>query len=231
MLILPVHAADRALLNMLGYSEDGAYFAFEEFGIQDGSGFAFSTVYVVDLVHDKWTYGTPFDVVADSEDASLADVRANAVAKAKDKLKEYKIGVPVQILALLGDGIANDRTNRLHWSTPSCCGPGQVQADAFDLILETRGIASDEAYCQDMSAVGFNLYYQDESGKRDLHRDGDKLPKSRGCTLDYGLYAVVQPFSETYFEGFTPRRVAIVASYPFGFEGVDRRFIAVPIDR
>lgn len=231
MLAMPAQAADRALLNMLGYSADGSKFAFEEFGVQDGSGFAFSSIYVVDLVNDKWTYGTPFEVVADVEETSLGAVRAEAMDKAHDKLDEYGIGVPVQVLMMIGDGVANDRANRAHWSTPSCCGPGQVQADAFDLTLEMRGIGSDEPYCQDMSAVGFNLYYQDETGRRPLHLDGDKLPKSRGCTLDYGIYAVVQPFSEIYTEGFTARRVAIIASYPFGFEGVDRRFLAVPIDR
>ena len=61
--------------------------------------------------------------------------------------------------------------------------------------------------------------------------DGDVLPSSRGCTLDYRIYAVVGPFSEYYGVDFTARRVAIIASYPFGFEGVNRRFLAVPIDR
>lgn len=219
-------AADRAILNMLGYSQDGDYFAFEEFGIQDGSGFAFSTVYVVDLAHDKWTYGTPFSVVAEDEDKPLTAVRGEALAKAKSKLDEYGIGVPAQILALIGDGAAGDSGRRVSWSTPSCCGPGQTQADEFSLILETRGIGSDDDDCKDMNPVGFNLYYQDQSGRTDLHLDGDVLPKSRRCTLDYRIYAVVQPFEE-----FSGRRVAVIASYPFGFEGVDRRFLVVPIDK
>lgn len=224
--VAPADAADRALLNMLGYSQDGDYFAFEEFGIQDGSGFAFSTVYVVDLAHDKWTYGTPFAVVADNEDKPLAAVRAEALAEAKFKLDEYKIGVPVQILALIGDGAAGDSGLRVSWSTPACCGPGKTQADAFSLVLETRGVTSDDDACEQMNPVGFNLYYQDQSGRTDLHLDGDTLPKSRRCTLDYRIYAVVQPFEE-----FSGRRVAVIASYPFGFEGVDRRFLVVPIDK
>ncbi len=82
-----------------------------------------------------------------------------------------------------------------------------------------------------MSPVGYNLYYQDRLGVKELHMDSDVLPKSRGCTLDYRIYAVVEPFPDYYAEGFASRRVAIIASYPFGFEGVDRRFLAVPIDR
>jgi predicted secreted protein len=224
--VAPSQAADRALLNMLGYSQDGDYFAFEEFGIQDGSGFAFSTVYVVDLKHDKWTYGTPFSVVAEDEGKPLSAVRAEALAKAKSKLDEYAIGVPVQILSLIGDGAAASSGLRVDWSTPACCGPGQTQADEYSLILETRGIGSDDDYCKDMSPVGFNLYYQDQTGRTELHIDGDVLPKSRRCTLDYRIYAVVQPF-----EAFSGRRVAVIATYPFGFEGVDRRFLVVPIDK
>jgi predicted secreted protein len=230
-LALPAAAADRALINMLGYSADGDYFAFEQFGIQDGSGFAFSDVFVVDLANDKWSYGTPFEVRAEDETTPLAEVRAEAIAKAKDKLDEYGIGVPVQIVALIGDGVGSERGIRMSWSTPACCGAGYTQADAFELILETRGIASTEDYCKDMSPVGYNLYYQDKFGVRDLHLDGDVLPKSRGCTLDYRIYAVVQPFEEYYAKGFTARRVAIIATYPFGFEGVDRRFLVVPIDK
>ena len=50
-------AGDRALIDLIGYSEDGRIFAFEEFGIQDGSGFPYSNIYVVDLPADKWAYG------------------------------------------------------------------------------------------------------------------------------------------------------------------------------
>jgi predicted secreted protein len=231
-LALPAAAADRALINMLGYSDDGDYFAFEQFGIQDGSGFAYSDVFVVDLANDKWTYGTPFSVQAEDEERSLTDVRAEAMAKAKDKLDEYKIEVPVEIVALIGEGeYSTDTGLRIHWSTPACCGPGYTQADAQSLILEERHITSDEPYCQDFDAVGFNLYYQDKFGVRELHMDGDVLPKSRGCTLNYRIHSVVEPYGEYYGINFNARRVAIIATYPFGFEGVDRRFLVVPIDK
>ena len=165
-LALPAAAADRALINMLGYSADGNEFAFEQFGVQDGSGFAFSDVFVVDLVNDKWTYGTPFEVQAEDESKSLGEVRAEAIAKAQDKLDEYKIEVPVQILALIGDGDANERGTRLNWSTPACCGAAQTQADDFSLILETRGINSSEGYCQDMSPVGRHSRQRQTKGQQ-----------------------------------------------------------------
>jgi predicted secreted protein len=230
-LALPAAAADRALIEMLGYSEDGAYFAFEQFGIQDGSGFPFSQIFIVDLASDKWVAGTPVEARIDDETASLAEARAEAMNDAAPLLGKYEIAVPAQVLTLIGDGEAETGT-RVSWSTPACCGPQQTQADMASLILETRGVTSKLSYCDtEMGPVGYSLSLQDQNGMRELHADGATIPDSRGCTLDYRIYAVVQPFENFYAEDFTSRRVAIIASYPFGFEGVDRRFLAVPIDR
>lgn len=231
-LVLPAAAADRALISFLGYSETGDQFAFEQYGIQDGSGFPYLSIFIIDLVQDKWVAGTPIEVRVDDEGASLAATRARAMTEAKAKLDEFSISVPVQILSLSGDGEMNGSGTRVHWSTPVCCGPQVTQADAASLILSTPPIASSEDYCTtDMNPVGYVLSFQDASGLRELHADGDMLPASRGCTLDYRIYAVVQPFEGYWSDGFTSRRVAIIASYPFGFEGVDRRFLAVPIDK
>ena len=45
----PALAADGAQSRALGYSADGKYFAFEQFGVQDGSGFPYWDVFVLDL--------------------------------------------------------------------------------------------------------------------------------------------------------------------------------------
>ena len=71
LLATPAFAGDRALVDIIGYSQDADYFAFEEFGIQDGSGFAYSNVYVVNLETDSWALGTPIRVRADDEITSL----------------------------------------------------------------------------------------------------------------------------------------------------------------
>jgi predicted secreted protein len=227
LLAAPALAGDRALLNIIGYSEDATKFAFEEYGVQDGSGFAYSSIYVVDLVADKWMYGSPFHVQADDEtyDRPLADVRAEAMSRARDKLSEAGISVPGEIYALIGDGVPDNDGKALQFAEPLCCGPGQVQEPVYTLSLETFPVMPTEEYCADMNPVGYALSFSDGEATVELHRDGKTLPKSRGCTLDYRLYAVIEPFERT--DG----RVAIVSSYPFGFEGPDRRFLAVPIDR
>ena len=230
-LVLPAAAADRALIDMLGYSSDGSHFAFEQYGIQDGSGFPFASVFIIDLINDSWVNGTPVDVRIDDETASLADARARAMDRAQAKLEALEIEVPAQTLSLIGDGAA-ETGMRLSWSTPACCGPQYMRADIASLILQTHDVRSKLSYCDtEMGPVGYTLSFQDESGVRELHVDGNTISASRGCTLDYRIYAVVQPFENHHTENFTSRRVAIIASYPFGFEGVDRRFLAVPIDR
>ncbi len=42
--VRPVHGADSASLRFIGFSTDGEYFAWEQYGVQDGSGFPWSTV-------------------------------------------------------------------------------------------------------------------------------------------------------------------------------------------
>jgi predicted secreted protein len=226
-LATPALAGDRALFEPIGYSADGRYFAFEEFGIQDGSGFAYSSVYVVDLPADKWTYGSPFHAQAadDQPDTPLAAVRAEARDKAGEKLVPLGIAVPAEILVLIGDGVP-DAAKTISWSTPGCCGPADTQNNGLSLSLATfpAGSPQDcEALIGD-KALGYALSYSEAGETTELHRDGAMLPGSRGCPLDYRLYAVLAPF------GQNQPRVAIVSVYPFGFEGPDRRFLAVPID-
>jgi predicted secreted protein len=224
----PALAAERAQIDFIGYSADGRYFAFEEFGIQDGSGFAYSSIYVVDTKEDKWFPGTPFKVQAEDEEKTLAAIRAEVAGKAAATMAQLKLGSPVEIIALLGDGVPSADGKTMLFSVPSCCGPGQTQDDRLTLTLATYN-AKDTLDCQSYTAapaLGFDLSLSDGRQTYGLHSDGDTIPASRGCAIDYRLYAVVQPF-----DSGRGGRIAIVSSYPFGFEGPDRRFLAVPIDR
>lgn len=229
LLLGPALAGDRALIDFLGYSPDARYFAFEEFGVQDGSGFAYSTVYVVDLSTDSWVAGSPFKAQAGDDDAEapLAEIRAKAMTAAQPTLKQLEIAVPTEILALLGDGVEKADGKQIKWADTACCEPGQTQEDdTYTLTLKTSPLTDDNG-CGDITsspAIGFELSVDLGDETSVLHRDDGRIPKSRGCTVDYRIYAVVMPFEQNY------GRVAIISSYPFGFEGPDRRFLAVPID-
>jgi predicted secreted protein len=218
-------AGDRALFDAVGYSADGQYFAFEEYGVHDGSGGAYSHLYVVDLGSDAFVKGAPFS--ADSDDdggPSLAEQRAAARKKAAPVLAQLKIDGPAEIWALLGDGVPKADGKTMSWSVPNCCGPGSTEDDVFTLTLSTIKLPTPEACAgsYDGDVFGYALGLSGLGQSAELHRDA-ALPKSRGCPLDYRLYAVIAPVDGN------GQKVAIISSYPFGFEGPDRRFLAVPI--
>lgn len=220
----PSLAGDRALIDFVGYSDDFRYFAFEEFGTQDGSGFAYSNMFVVDLSTDSWVVGTPVRVQAESEDESLATIRARAKEEIADHVAEFGIEVPVELIAVNGDGVPDSDARALTFGVPGYL-PGMVSGK-FDLRVSTfpAVAASPCAEWFDAAPLGYELRISDSGTERLVYRDGN-LPRSRGCPMDYRLYAVVMPFGGTTISN----AVAIISVYPGGFEGPDRRFLAVPL--
>jgi predicted secreted protein len=53
-----VRAGDVAELAILGFSQSGGIFAFEEYGVQDGSGFPYANRYYIDTATDSYVKGT-----------------------------------------------------------------------------------------------------------------------------------------------------------------------------
>src|SRR5690606_4210255 len=70
-----VRAGDVAELDILGFSQNGGIFAFEEYGVQDGSGFPYANRYYIDTATDSYVKGTPVRVRIDDENASLQAAR------------------------------------------------------------------------------------------------------------------------------------------------------------
>ena len=224
VLAVPAFAGDRALLDIVGYSEDGRFFVFEEFGIQDGSGFAYSNLFAVDLVEDSWVVGTPLRVRASEEATSLAELREKALAEATAVLAELDISVPADVIALVGDGEPDRDGKNLRFGLPGY-EAGTVRG-SHELRLETFPAAA-ASPCLDWFGFdprGYALSLTTGEDERQLHRD-DMLPRSRGCPQDYRIHAVAVPFNSAEGEG----AVAILSVYPYGFEGPDRRFLAVPL--
>lgn len=219
----PALAGDRALIDIIGFSPDAQHFAFEEFGIQDGSGFAYSNIYVVDLTTDSWLPGTPVRVQSDNEERPLLQVRSEANSAAIKIIADNEIFVPADIVAMIGDGAVDADGKSLSFGLPGY-ERGTIREQRL-LKLTTFPSTSPED-CESWFAakpLGFELTISGGAETMVLHRDG-ALPKSRGCALDYRLYGVVVPG----LEGPGEKGVALVSVYPGGFEGPDRRFLAVP---
>jgi predicted secreted protein len=223
-LMVPALAGDRAMVDVIGYSEDARYFAFEEFGIQDGSGFAYSSIYIVDLTTDSWVVGTPIREQADDEDLSLSQIRAEVQLQAAPYLDDFSIDLPAEYAALVGDGVPGADGGTLRFGSPGY-NPGDVSGD-YQLRL-TSFPATAVAPCREwfsLEPMGYQLIIADNGSERLIHRD-QALPRSRGCPVTYRLYGVVLPFNA----GSISHAVALISVYRGGFEGPDRRFIAVPL--
>ena len=218
-------SAERAEANLIGFSADGRYFAFEEFGMQDGSGFGYSNIYLIDLFEDEWVGGSPFRGVSESEDTSLATIRAQVFSNAAPSLGERAIGHPAVLVALNGDGEIGVDGKSLAFGMPWLSAPGSIQGN-FRLRLDVLDLASDSdcSVYFGSDPVGFALSIEADGQVRELSRD-HKVPRSRGCAKDYRIWGVAAPAWETDVK----RGVVLISVYAGGFEGLDRRLIAVPL--
>ena len=148
----PAAANDQALIDFVGYSGDFRYFAFEEYGTLDGSGSAYSNIHILDLWTDKEMPGSPFSAEGREDDKTLAQIRREAGDAAGADLKKLAIDTPVQIAALLGDGIAG-AGSEMHFAFPSTGGPGSTQGD-YKLALESFYLAPTPACAEDIADPG-----------------------------------------------------------------------------
>ena len=94
---IPAMAGDFAERSILGFSPNGDRFAFEEFGVQDGSGFPYANLFVLDTTRDSWVAGTPVRVRLDDETKGIAAARGAAARKAAPLLGD--IDQPGTLLA------------------------------------------------------------------------------------------------------------------------------------
>lgn len=217
-------AAERAQFDLIGFSPDGRYFAFEEYGIQDGSGFAYSSIFVIDLSEDSWAAG-PFRHRADDEATDLASIRTAALTEAAPVLAEFNVTTPPVIIALNGDGETATDGLALEFGVPGYSEPGHMFGD-YSLSLEIFKAPSPQdciAYLG-QEPMGFGLILTSDGVPSEIYRD-NSIPNSRGCPTTYRISAVVLPFEAYDLE----HAVALISVYAFGFEGVDRRFVAVRV--
>jgi predicted secreted protein len=221
-----VSAGDFASFQPIGFSADGSVFAFEEYGVQDGSGFPYSSIFFIDTRRDAFLAGTPIRLRIDEENTSLAKVRAQTAEKAAPLVQKFDLGANPGLMAAFNpvtetESAAHHLTYRQYAAEPPVGGDFTLRLDEIPL--------EPSAQCKDVTpqSIGFRLAFQTEDGKpsdRVFHADTN-IPDSRKCPTGYriGGVMVYNPV-----EG-EPVHVALVLVLSFGFEGRDGRWIAVPV--
>lgn len=213
-------AGDFAEREIHGFSPDGGLFAFEEFGVQDGSGFPYSNIYVIDTATDQWTAGSPFRALLKDETKDIFDAREEARILAGPVMKSFENR---------GDVVATNRPSEIVADPKRMVATSRVAApaigDALEFRIELKYFPT-PAECEGFGNVrGFRLLQIDAapSGTTTVLHEDESIPASRHCPLDYDLADII-----TYYPQKGEPVVAIlVLMRKVGFEGPDGRYLAV----
>jgi predicted secreted protein len=217
-------AGDVPSLDILGFSEDGGIFAFEEYGIQDGSGFPYARRFYVDTAKDEFVAGTPIRVRLEGEGATLATARAEARRQGEKIVADAVLSRHRGYTAgwnAITEQSANPYVMRV---LPRPIFPSPD--DPFEVRLEEFSLPADGACMGQGDTKGFRLLRVGTIAGAEtevLHEDAS-VPQSRHCPLGYRIGGV-----QTYY----PRRgdpvfVVMIAIRGVGFEGPNYDWIAVP---
>ncbi len=222
---VPARAGETAEALVLGFADNGRLFAFEEYGVQDGSGFPYANIFVVDTDDDSWLPGTPIRVRLDDETASVADARSRAEAQLASAVDADFAPQDAVTLAHSPLGEFEQNPARLVFGPVVPSNPLSEPAARYEARLDIFSAEAEAKDCETYIGdrpMGFRLTISPFGGGDGtmLHED-DTIPASRGCPITYRLSRIVVP-------GFPPQRVAVLVSvFTPGFEGPDRHFIAV----
>ena len=217
---LLVFAGDFAKREIHGFSIDGKLFAFEEYGVQDGSGFPYSNIYVIDTDTDQWTANSPFRARLDDETKTVFDAREEARILAGPVMKSFENRANV---------VATNRATELGIDGKRMIANPRLVVPPIDQAIEFRleeiTFAGSERCEAFGSTSGFRLLQigtNDGETTRVLHED-TSIPESRNCPLRYDFADIV-----TYYpEGQTPVFAVLIRMQTVGFEGPDGRYLAV----
>ena len=221
----PAFAGDAAQLEILGFSKDGTVFAFEEYGVQDGSGFPYANRYYIDTTTDAFVKGTPVKVRLDDENASLADARSQTRAQGEKVVPEAELAAnrgftaglnPVTELSADPHRIVvNPRP-----VFPAIDPPLELRLEEI-LLAPSPGM---EACASQGEIAGFHLLRIDASdgGRTKMLHEDKAVPQSRGCPNGYRIGGV-----QTFPADAPSAYAVLIAVRQYGFEGPDYRWIAV----
>jgi hypothetical protein len=182
LLSLPALAADTARLNVIGFSPDGAYFAFEQYLIGDASGEPYVQIVFVDVLGNRYARPSVETGVREWEgDYSLEQARADARKAAAPVLAELGIvagddgyEVPAHAPVPEAPGIFGFSTYGVFASN--------FEGGSYELEMRTRRVAAPQCFDQKGLALEMKLRHTDVSTAEERLRawlppgEGDRAP-------------------------------------------------------
>ncbi|MEO0329927.1 MAG: DUF2259 domain-containing protein [Pseudomonadota bacterium] len=217
---IQANAGDFAKRHIHGFSVDGGLFAFEEYGRQDGSGFPYSNLYVIDTQNDQWTAGSPFRTLLKDETKSVFDAREESSILAGPVMKSFEDR---------GTIVATNQPTEIGFDKKRILAyPRMVVPpidDSIEFRLEIFSLNASETCESFGSSAAFKLLQigtRDGQATRLLHEDKN-IPASRNCPLNYDFADLV-----TYYpENKAPLAAIIILMQSVGFEGPNGRYLTI----
>lgn len=224
-------AGDASARRIIGFSPDGAYFAFEQYGVLDGADAhpGWSEIAVIDTQTSEVVGGKPIAVI--DEKNGVKQARAQAAAQAAPLLAKYAIalrGVRIERdrFTLPDDMITRENVARVETASERLLGAIQLEEILADSAKDCSASFGDKAPPGDKKgkALGFRLSVEDKDGKPlKILREDKSVPEALNCPTSYSLSEAYQ-----FKPNGKPAVLAVlVQSFSKGYQGPDRRFIAV----
>lgn len=228
LILFHVHlanAGDFAEFRSLGFSPDGSVFAFEQYGIQDGSGFPYAERYFINVETDTFVTGSPFKVRIEDENANLTQARELISEQSAALISQLDVRVENGRLAAFNPSteLSSDAFKISYHPTPYEPNPNSPLEVNLELI-NTAAQSPCSDYMESVRAFRLKLKTAPNVEAQTIYED-KSVPKSRLCPSDYRLGGIVT------FEDYLAKinvHVFLVLVKSIGFEGPDGRWIAIP---
>ncbi|MDJ0614862.1 MAG: DUF2259 domain-containing protein [Rhizobiaceae bacterium] len=213
-------AGDFAKRHIHGFSVDGKLFAFEEYGVQDGSGFPYSNIYIIDTETDSWIAGSPFRAQLNDETKTVFDAREEARILAGPRMKSFEDR---------GTIVASYKPTQRGIDKTRIAANPRIVVPPIDETIEFR--LQQKLFPETENCAGFGpiagyrlsqIATTPNQTTRIIHED-NSVPSSRFCPLDYEFADLV-----TYYPAKgQPKAALLILMQRLGFEGPDGRYLAV----
>jgi predicted secreted protein len=220
-------AGAAAKLTHLGFSADGKNYAFMESGIQDGSGFAYANVRLLDVVKNAYV-GAAVRVVDENDEdrvSPLPLIEARAL-KASDAARRNARILATNFNVLVSRKVTDMDTRALANATfsltPIIPGLGSEQYQVR-LTKSAAKVPANMNWCDEGLMLKLELVNL-QNGKIKVMQQDRTMPASRGCVMNYEIEDVVVNNAE--FPN-RPNVVVMLRVYSLGFEGADVRYMAI----
>ncbi len=200
----------------IGFSEDGRFLAFEQYAVEDGTGYAVSTVYIVEVEKNDWVV-KPISYTDEKSNLTLA--RTTNAQRTKPLLEKYAIkrgNTGSLVVARLRTDLTKHPT-----SARFTKAIGSMYSDGdYELDLNQSPLKSDQCFRSEppeaklFELVLRNLYKRESN----ILQKDTQLPRNRGCVKGYRIEKVF----------VLKNKIAVFIDYQSeGYEGPDGSYLVV----